>query len=79
MLTTLAADLGQALLVLRRRPVMLLVPALAMGIGIGASTAIYMPCAPRSSPRCPTPSPSASRALPSLAWPRSSVSSATSG
>ncbi len=41
MFATLAADLGQALLVLRRRPAALLVPVLAMGIGIGASTAIY--------------------------------------
>ena len=41
MFPSLAADLGRALLVLRRRPAMLLVPVLAMGIGIGASTAIY--------------------------------------
>ena len=38
---TIAADLRQALLALRRRPAALLVPVLTMGIGIGASTAIF--------------------------------------
>ncbi len=41
MLTTLVADLNQALVALRRRPSALLVPVLTMGIGIGASTAIF--------------------------------------
>lgn len=41
MLTMLVADFTQALVALRRRPAALLVPVLTMGIGIGASTAIF--------------------------------------
>ena len=41
MLTRLSSDVGQALTALRRRPAVILVPVLAMAIGIGASTAIF--------------------------------------
>src|SRR5512142_1784471 len=41
MISTLIADVGHALVTLRRRPGDLLVPVLTMAIGIGASTAIF--------------------------------------
>jgi putative ABC transport system permease protein len=41
MLTRLAADVGHALVALRRRPGALVVPVLTIAIGIGASTAIF--------------------------------------
>jgi putative ABC transport system permease protein len=41
MLARLITDLGHALTAVRRRPSALVVPALTMAIGIGASTAIF--------------------------------------